>query len=283
MEDLCLQNCFLITKEQTRKIYLQCLMGIGLEPDYHLDIILKIMKTKKSITAAFLVFTSFSLFAQVEYRPKQQTPLPERTQSESTHIKKIPTEPPKENIIKINLLSPIFYTIMFSLQHNISEDKSLQITAGYMNFDGFNSSSSVYNSNYNSSNPHTEAYFFTPEYRYLFVGENMNGSYIAPFLKYTNMTYSADYTNYNMSYQQERFTFGYQTLGIGICIGQQFIYKNKISIDFFAGPVYNMLLTKTAPSNPNFAFNKIEIDNSINKINISGYGIRAGFTIGFLF
>lgn len=241
---------------------------------------------KKTALFTTLLFLGFcqTVLSQVEYKPKQNH---ETNKEENTPTKKIYSEPPKDNIIKINLLSPIFYTLMLSYQHNLNEDNSYQLTAGFMNFDGFSSSSRNIN-NYNSNNPHTEAYFFTPEFRYLFVGNFMSGSYIAPFLKYTNMTYSADYSyssgsfpNYNT--YTDRFTFSYQTLGIGICIGQQFIYKNKISLDIFAGPVYNMLLTKTAPTNPNFSFNKIEIDNSINPINISGYGIRAGFTVGFLF
>ena len=257
-------------------------MVIGLEPVYQLAIIFKNMKTLKLITVSFLVVTTLSVSAQVEYKMKQDNQYTERKKEEPIPVKKIKTEPPKENIIKINLLSPIFYTLMLSYQHNLNEDKSIQITAGYMNFDGFSNSTSSYS--YYNSNPHTEAYFFTPEYRYLFVGDNMSGSYIAPFLKYTNMSYSADYgTNYYPTTNHDRFTFNYQTLGIGICIGQQFIYKNKISIDIFAGPVYNMLLAKIAPTSPNFNFAKIEIDNSINKLNISGYGIRAGFTVGFLF
>ncbi|MEI6595017.1 MAG: DUF3575 domain-containing protein [Bacteroidota bacterium] len=251
---------------------------------------------KKLALLSTTLFLGFCLpiSAQVEYKPKQQDKTYEQKREETPPAKKIRTEPPKDNIIKINLLSPIYSTLMLFYQRNMSEENSFQVGVGYMSFDGFGTSSSnYYNSNY-TSNPHTESFYFTPEYRYTFSGSFMDGSFIAPFLKYSNMTYSADYTinnsnTYPYTSFTDRYTFNYQTLGIGICLGQQYIYKNKVSLEIYAGPVYNMLIAEKIPTgSPNYAkhnfpSNNIEIDKNISNINVKSYGIRAGFTVGFLF
>ena len=258
------------------------------------------MKTIKLFIAALFITSCFTLKAQVEYKPKQQSQGYEKKNEENIPKKKVHTEPPKDHIIKLNLLSPIVSTLMLFYQQNFSTENSFQIGIGYMNFDGFGNTSNTYNSPYSSStsanNTNTKSFYFTPEYRYVFSGENMSGSFIAPFLRYSNMTYSADFTKtyydpitYQSTSITNPFSFNYQTIGIGICIGQQYIYKNKVSIEVYAGPVYNMLVASTIPTgNPNyskydFGSNPIEIDKKISNINIKNYGIRAGFTVGFLF
>jgi len=245
------------------------------------------MKTITLFMGTLFLLSSIHVFAQVEYKPKQNQYSPPQKE-EPAKIKKTHTEPPKENIIKINLLSPIFSTLMLFYQHNTSEDNSFQIGVGYMNFDGFGNSGTSYYGTNSASNTHTEAFYITPEYRYTFAGSFMEGSFIAPFLRYSNMTYSADYYSSYPSTTADRFSFNYQTLGVGICVGQQYIYKNKVSIEVYAGPVYNMLISQTTPSGANyntysFGSNPIEIDKSIPNINIKNYSIRGGFTVGFLF
>ncbi len=239
---------------------------------------------KKIILFTFLIL-SISAFAQVEYKPKTTN---STSQNEVVKPeKKIRKEPPKQNIIKINLLSPIVSTIMLFYQRNINEESSFQIGMGYMDFYGFGSNTNTYyngNTNTSVTSERSRGFFFTPEYRYLFDGEYMDGIFIAPFLKYTFMQYDETQKNVTEIYNQGNYTTqttysntsnSYNSLGIGITIGKQFIFKNKISLEVFGGPVYNILLSGTST--------EINISHSMNNVNIRGYGARAGMTVGFLF
>jgi hypothetical protein len=241
-----------------------------------------------------LTLCFYSLLAQVFAQTPYPVSQPDKALPKELPEKKTKAEPkfpyglPKDNIITLNLLSPIYGTIMVFYQHNLTSDNSYQVGTGFMSFDGFGSS--------NADKPHTTAFFLTPEFRYTLAGDHMNGTYVCPFVKYTNMTYSREYGHTYSGYyypstgaspSYPSYAFGYQTLGVGICLGQQTIFRNKISLEVFAGPVYNMLLDKTRPSyiDPRFVdeISDVQVDESINKINIKGYGVRAGLTVGFLF
>jgi hypothetical protein len=58
------------------------------------------------------------------------------------------------------------------------------------------------------------------------------------------------------------------------------VFKNRVVIDLFGGPVYSILvasnktITKTGD---------VVIGNGIPNTYVRGYGVRAGLTVGFLF
>jgi hypothetical protein len=245
------------------------------------------MKKKQLILSLLFIAIGSIANAQVEFKPKAPTPAAtEQTDTEAKPAKKVKTEPPKLNVLKINLLSPIVSSLMLFYEHSLNKESSLQLGMGYMDFYGFGSSN---RDSYSSSsltsktnfNENTKGFFITPEYRYLISGEHMNGLFIAPFMKYTYMHYHEDYelqgslpkTTHNDNYY-------YHSLGIGITIGQQIIYKNRVSIEIFGGPVYNMLLNSSGNGGND---NKPTISESFSNQIIRGYGCRAGLTVGFLF
>ena len=236
------------------------------------------MKSFKVISILACVLFLTNAFAQKPYQLKKVADEPQPTQTYNTPEPKPDYGPPKLNVIKLNMLSPVYSSLMFFFERSINKENSLELGLGYMNFDGFSNSSTL--------SRHTEAFFITPEYRYMLKGENLNGTYIEPFLKFTSMNYTESGVNYiyNSTYPYNSIpayyndSYSYQSLGIGICLGQQYIYKNKISIDFFAGPVFNMLLSKSGPSG-----NNVTIDQSLNTTLIKGYSLRGGLTVGFLY
>jgi hypothetical protein len=225
--------------------------------------------SKIFITFLFGLFMFASSYAQKPYPLKTTTE--EQTQPKTKKPEpKRDYGPPKQNILKLNLLSPVYSNLMLFYEHNLSRESSFQLGLGYMNFDGFGGT---------DKNPHTEAIFAVGEYRYLLTGSTMDGTYISPFIKYTSMSYAEDNINNWIfpTVNLGRNHYSYQSAGIGICLGQQYLYKNKVSIDIYGGPVYNMLLSRSGPGND------VIIDQAISNINVKGYGLRAGLTIGFLF
>jgi hypothetical protein len=254
------------------------------------------MKTKTMLVRKTILFLLAFHFVSAAFSQTPYYPLPdEGTKATAKKGKAKPAEPPKQNIFKLNMLSPMYSTIMVFYQRNLQENNSLQLGFGYMDFNtlpGFLTPGNSYSgSNNNPQDEQTTAFFFTPEYRYMLIGDNMNGLFVAPFAKYTKMDYSFSSYNYFPSGKFDmRHTFNYQSLGVGIIIGQQWVLRNKISLELFAGTVYNTLLSKKMSAFPT-GFNvygkskwdQVETSQFISTANIRGYGIRAGFTVGFLF
>ncbi len=191
-----------------------------------------------------------------------------------------PKYPPiKENGLKLNILSPVYSNLSLSYQHLITPFRSFQITAAYMDFNDY--------INQNYDNLRVQGFSVTPEYRMNFNGYGLNGFYAGPFLRY--MDYRKTYDN-NFSGTVNVEDSKFKSVGIGFNIGHQFIVKNTVLIDLFAGPVYQVLVQEDV--------NKINVRNttwyytnysdqylaeSIPNRYLRGYGIRAGITIGVAF
>jgi hypothetical protein len=187
-----------------------------------------------------------------------------------------PKYPPiNENGLKINLLSPIYSNFSLSYQHLINPFKSFQVTAAYMDFNDY--------INEGNDDLRVQGFSLTPEYRINFNGYGLNGFYAGPFLRY--MDYQK---TYNTSFLTEDSKF--KSIGLGFNIGHQFIIKNTVLIDLFAGPVYQVLIQDDVnrtkmPSSPIYytGFSDQYLAESIPNRYIRGYGIRAGITIGVAF
>ncbi|MES2778934.1 MAG: DUF3575 domain-containing protein [Bacteroidota bacterium] len=222
-----------------------------------------------------LIFHSFSVLAQ-DTKVLQSLNRVERTDA-----------------LKINLLSPFYGTVNLAWQHVLSNDASFQLTMTYTDFDSYGSTTNTGPSTYGGSssfdvnNQLTKGVTIVPEYRFVLNGRGLSGVYIAPFARYMYYEYHRDivdriYTStapysYTIAYNE---LYTYHSLGLGVVVGKQFVFKNRVVFDLFAGPVYSILMasnksiTKTGD---------VVIGDGIPNTYIRGYGVRAGLTVGFLF
>jgi hypothetical protein len=197
--------------------------------------------------------------------------------------------------IKTNLLSPFLNTLNISYEVLKPNDKSIQIGLSYMNYSGYLNSETNYDYSYGYEE-NVKGVSATFEYRILFSEKGFNNTYIAPFFRAMHYQKKA-VTGYNI-YQSSQVPSipvttdelsKYTSIGIGFVLGRQFVFNNKVSIDLFAGPAYQILVdqyrslvdrdTKT-PFKPS---NNAKLSKSINNRFLEGYGLRAGVTVGLLF
>ena len=197
--------------------------------------------------------------------------------------------------IKTNLLSPFLNTLNISYEVLKPNDKSIQIGLSYMNYSGYLNSETNYDYSYGYEE-NVKGVSATFEYRILFSEKGFNNTYIAPFFRAMHYQKKA-VTGYNI-YQSSQVPSipvttdelsKYTSIGIGFVLGRQFVFNNKVSIDLFAGPAYQILVdqyrslvdrdTKT-PLKPS---NNAKLSKSINNRFLEGYGLRAGVTVGLLF
>ncbi len=195
-------------------------------------------------------------------------------------------EPLKQNAIKINPISPFWDAVQLSYLRRTSDDVAFNFSLGYMNYTPSNDFRTYANEN-------TVAVFIAPEIRYYLENKHVENFYVSGFARYINMTYSGDVTiatpaPFTMIYTLEHREAVYNSLGIGILAGKEFIYKNRIILDGFVGPVYSFLLTQQdgfpkGTGNNNTTNTDLSIAQMFSNNMLRRYGIRAGFTIGYMF
>lgn len=156
----------------------------------------------------------------------------------------------QENVVKINIFSPIIKTFNFSYERKLSATSSFQLGFFYTSF--------------NPENTKFSGIGITPEYRfYLSESEAPAGVYVAPFLRYMNFNLEDTDTN-------DKGTLS--AFGGGLVIGKQWIFKEKISLDIFVGPQYSNGNVKVTSGQDNFDTNVVD-----------GFGVRFGLNLGFAF
>jgi Protein of unknown function (DUF3575) len=156
----------------------------------------------------------------------------------------------QNNVIKINILSPIVKTFNASYEHTLSTESSFQIGFFY--------------TGYSDSDTKFSGFGITPEYRfYLSESDAPAGVYVAPYVRYQNFDLTDDVTD-------SKGTFS--AFGGGLIIGRQWIFKEKISLDIFLGPAYISGNTKVTSGEDSF-------DTGL----FDGFGLRAGVTLGLAF
>lgn len=212
-------------------------------------------------------------------------------QTDSVLIVKKTPEPKKHrflpnsrNAVKFNVLSPFYSNLCIASQHMIDEEKSFQITASYMDFTGVLGGSG---DTYDRENQITKMVSFTPEFRYNLNGKHLSGVYFGTFLRYYYMNYSYDlndwlYNPFTYNYTRTKVpkNYTYQVLGIGLVFGNQTIFKRKIVVDSFIGPIYSIMLSSTQTIRSN---DDLRVHEDIPNLFLRGYGIRAGFFIGLAY
>jgi hypothetical protein len=207
-----------------------------------------------------------------------------------------PKQQDNKNALKINALSLIYSTLNLSYQHVVNNTSSVNITASYMDFDSYGSIHNPLDSiNGGSSlveSQRTQGFAITPEYRFVTNGKGLSGRYVAPFLKYSYYEYAqvaimdSTYYNSQVGYHVTTSTFKpdlyvYHTLAFGCVFGKQFLFKNRVAIDIFGGPVLSVLASS---NKKNIASTQdVVIGPGIPNAYIKGLGIRAGITVGFIY
>ena len=158
----------------------------------------------------------------------------------------------KQNAIKLNPLSLAVMTGNVSYERAINHNQSIQIggfysgvSAGGLKYSGFG---------------------ITPEYR-VYVGgakEALNGLYVAPFARYTNFSLTDKSTSTSTTFS---------SVGGGVDLGWQKMWKSGFVIDLFAGPAYNSGKFKNSSDQSQYKLS----------FGLNGFGARAGIGIGFGF
>ncbi|NOS91921.1 MAG: DUF3575 domain-containing protein [Cyclobacteriaceae bacterium] len=155
----------------------------------------------------------------------------------------------KENVIKINILSPIVKTFNVQYERKLNESSSVQLGFFYTGY---------------SANETTFSGFgITPEYRFYLTDEALQGVYIAPFLRYQDFSLTESISNGKATQS---------TFGGGVILGKQWLFKEKIALDIFIGPSYASGDVKVTSGTGTFNTNAFD-----------GFGLRAGLCFGFAF
>jgi hypothetical protein len=173
----------------------------------------------------------------------------------------------KKNILKLDISSPIMRTANVSFERILQGRTSFVFGALYTDqSDAITNSASL------------NRLAITPEYRY-YMGRNNapDGIYISVFARYQNLKVNEITYDTTSIYYYSSNKRSLNTGGLGISLGYQHIFQDKISIDLNFGTVWNSgdkRISTNDPyaSAPNDAF-----------LPYVGYFVRTGVAVGFLF
>ena len=158
-----------------------------------------------------------------------------------------------QNVIKINIFSPVVSTLSLSYERALSTQNSAQL-----NF--FYTGASIGETRF-------RGFGITPEYRF-YLSENKDapaGFYVGPFLRYQNFSLTEELSDAKGSLS---------TFGGGVLIGGHWIFKEKFSLDTFIGPAY---------ASGNVSVDDGSSDTSFDVGFFDGFGVRFGVTVGYAF
>lgn len=173
----------------------------------------------------------------------------------------------QSTVIKANIFSPLVKTGSFFVEHQTGAHSSVQLGGLFTKWGV-------------GDNTDISGFALTPEYR-LYLSANkpgLQGFYVGPFMRYQNLTLSSLYESLNDSgnLTTEKAEAALNTLGGGVVVGHQWIFKRHFSLDMFLGPSYNggSIKVKDSSSGANASFNAGVFN---------GFGIRSGVTFGIAF
>lgn len=156
----------------------------------------------------------------------------------------------QNTVIKGNLLSPLVRTGSFFIEQKLNDNSSIQLGLLY--------------SGAKVDDTKVRGFGITPEYRfYLSESAAPKGFFVAPYARYLNY----DLTNDN------RTKAKMQSFGAGLIIGQQYIFKERVSFEWFFGPAY---------TNADLDV-KSGVEDDFDTGNWDGFTLRAGLTVGIAF
>jgi hypothetical protein len=154
-----------------------------------------------------------------------------------------------QNVLKINILSPIVRTLNIQYERVLNESSAFQLGFFY--------------TGYSDDVTTWRGFGITPEYRfYLSDSPAPAGVFVAPFLRYQAFDVEDDIGG----------AAKFSAFGGGLIIGKQWLFKDKITLEVFIGPSYLVGEVKEATSG-------VEFDSGA----FEGFGVRTGITFGFKF
>ncbi len=170
----------------------------------------------------------------------------------------------KKNALKINLTSPVFFTLSFSYEHKLGVKTSFQQGISITQF---------------STNPgrnritYISGFQLTSDFRIYFNNEpKLNGYYQQPFIRYSDFTHQY-YINSRLTNTVKKIEEQVHGLTFGYALGKQVTYNNKWLFDYFLGICYSFNIYYQ--NNQNYA---LEYNPWTN-----GIGFRPGLKAGYLF
>ena len=157
----------------------------------------------------------------------------------------------QETLIKVNLLSPLVRTGSFFVEHKINDNSSVQLGLFY--------------TGKTWDDTKVRGWGITPEYRfYLSDSPAPEGFFVAPYLRYFNFDLEEKFDNNEAKLN---------SIGGGLIVGQQYIFKKRVSFEWFIGPSYsNIDLDVKTGKTDDFDTDTWE-----------GFSLRAGITLGLAF
>ena len=176
----------------------------------------------------------------------------------------------QNNVVKVNILSPLVKTGSFFYEHKLNDNSSLQLGALFTSW------------SIDGNDTKVTGFALTPEYRF-YLSEKSSapeGFYVGPFVRYQNLTLKSTYEDYsydnngNPTTSTQTDEASLNTLGGGVVVGRQWIFKERFALDLFLGPSYNGGSIKVKSSSYAGSFDPGPFD---------GFGIRTGVTFGLAF
>jgi len=155
----------------------------------------------------------------------------------------------EKNVLKINTFALILGTGSIFYERKISDMTSLQMGVAYLG--------------YKFSDTKFTGLILTPEFRIYPKNNGIDGMYIAPYVRYQNFSVSNTTDNSKGSLS---------VIGGGLLFGRQWITNSGFTMDLFFGGHYGSASVKVDSGTDTF-----------DKGLFSGFGVRAGFALGFAF
>jgi hypothetical protein len=164
----------------------------------------------------------------------------------------------KRNLIKFSLVSPIINSFSMAYERVLNPNNSFQVTMFYAG---------------NGSLDANGGFGITPEMR-LYLSERREapyGFFVAPFATYQHFSLEDSFFDFGTGASAtERGTSN--LFGLGVIVGGQWVFKNRVSIDIWGGPGYAFV-----------GLSGFDNNNGNGYPFANGAMGRFGCTLGFLF
>lgn len=173
-----------------------------------------------------------------------------------------PTASAQTNALKVNLLSPLFRTGSFFYERKLNAASSLQL-GGLVTHLGLGDTK-------------ISGFAITPEYRRYLSNEKqaLEGFYVAPFVRYQNLGLSLQTTADDGTSATAKAVLN--TIGGGVVVGHQWLYRQRVTLDTFFGPSYNSNFMKIKATGG-------DASASFDVGTFQGFSLRTGITLGVAF
>ncbi len=144
----------------------------------------------------------------------------------------------RKNAIKLELLSFKNNFLEIGLEHQIAENKTIELTMGIIGLNAPKSTGNEYQSYLYKAN----GFFIKTNYKKVFsnfIKTNktaFNGLYFSPEIAYAHFTESRKWTiNYNKTFKENSSEYDIKALALMFNIGAKYCIKNRILFDVFLG------------------------------------------------